>query len=260
MKKEELKSLIDLKLTAKQIAEKLNVSKSCVYQNCRKYNLHIPNYQNMKHFNESVFDSIDNEEKAYWLGFLYADGYISKTNQIEISLKAEDYNHIVKFCKFISLDINKIKSKRVKYKNNYYDNFRVFVRSVHMSIQLSKLGCVNNKSLILKFPNENIFSSKELILHFIRGYIDGDGCITYTRNGKLELSILGTYDFLNDLKKHFNEFESCKVRLVKKLNNGVTSVLRCNCSKADKILTKLYKDSSIYLDRKYNRFAVLLSD
>ena len=28
--------------------------------------------------NSNVFEKIDTEEKAYWLGFLYADGYINE--------------------------------------------------------------------------------------------------------------------------------------------------------------------------------------
>ena len=40
-------------------------------------NITIVNKQNRTKFNESIFDNIDSEEKAYWLGFIYADGYIS---------------------------------------------------------------------------------------------------------------------------------------------------------------------------------------
>lgn len=65
-----------------------------------------------------------------------------------------------------------------------------------MKEQLINLGCVPNKSLILKFPSLNIFQEKKLVYAFIRGYVDGDGCLTFSKNGKLNLSIVGTYDFL----------------------------------------------------------------
>ena len=53
-------------------------------------------------YNTSAFKSIDTEEKAYWLGFLYADGDISVMNQLKlrVSLKAGDKDHLLKLKKF----------------------------------------------------------------------------------------------------------------------------------------------------------------
>lgn len=59
---------------------------------------------NQKHnYNEDVFEAIDNEEKAYWLGFLYADGCVTTlgTKSVKISLQARDEDHLVKFRDFI---------------------------------------------------------------------------------------------------------------------------------------------------------------
>ena len=260
MKKEELEELINEGLTAKQIAERLNVSRRCVQDNCRRNNLHIPNYQNMKHFNENVFDIINTEEKAYWLGFLYADGYISKNNQIELSLKAEDYNHLIKFCNFISIDTDRIRRKQGKIKDKIYENYRISFRSAPMVKRLTEIGCKNNKSLILEFPDEKLFISKDLITHFIRGYVDGDGCISFTKDGRLAISIIGTFKFLNKIKEYLPEFAESKLITDKRRDNNITRSLKCSHSKADIVLTKLYKNSSIFLERKYSRLAVLLSN
>lgn len=48
-----------------------------------------------KEVDESIFENIDTEEKAYWLGFIYADGYVNN-RQIELTLKESDYEHIKK--------------------------------------------------------------------------------------------------------------------------------------------------------------------
>ena len=55
-----------------------------------------------------IFEKIDTEDKAYWLGFLYADGSVgSKENKIELGLAEQDLHHIEKFRDFIGIN-NKI--------------------------------------------------------------------------------------------------------------------------------------------------------
>lgn len=99
--------------------------------------------------NKFIFDKIDNEEKAYWLGFLYADGSVGSTdNRVELGLAEKDYNHLVKFKNFIGLDNNisyrpQTKSYRYSFKNKIFKEI------------LIKQGCVPKKSLILDFPSED---------------------------------------------------------------------------------------------------------
>ena len=51
-----------------------------------------------KPVNNHYFDIIDNEHKAYWLGFLYADGCISSNRPtINFTLNDKDINHIKAF-------------------------------------------------------------------------------------------------------------------------------------------------------------------
>ena len=55
----------------------------------------------MKHnLNKEYFKNIDTEEKAYWLGFIYADGYIIKSEknyELGIELNYKDVEHLNKF-------------------------------------------------------------------------------------------------------------------------------------------------------------------
>jgi len=66
--------------------------------NFKAEGIEIINKQNITKFNENYFDVIDNPDKAYWLGFLYADGAISSNNNtVELSLKSSDIKHLEKF-------------------------------------------------------------------------------------------------------------------------------------------------------------------
>ena len=133
---------------------------------------------------------------------MYADGCVyASENRVEITLKGSDIQHLHKFAKFLKTTKNNF----VKYYNatlkRPHSRCRVVFRSTKMHNALKEKGCVPNKSLILKFPDSVIFSNKDLIRHFIRGYIDGDGCLCITQN-KCILSILGTKEFLLDLSKY----------------------------------------------------------
>ena len=227
----------------------------------RKLNINLPNYHNTLKFDNTVFDIIDTEEKAYWLGFLYADGYISSTNNtVELSLKSTDYEHLNKFKVFLQYR-GDVKISSIKCKDKSYSRCRLSVTDKHFHDRLVRLGCIPKKSLILKFPSLNIFSNKDLVIDFIRGYIDGDGCLSFTSNGRLTIQIVGTKEFLDGIISVFPQIFSKRRKDKRSLNNTYT--LDCACSKADYVASKLYEKATIYLDRKYERykrFAVLSSN
>lgn len=54
-------------------------------------------------FNENIFSIIDNEEKAYWLGFLYADGYLTDQGLFGCALQEKDKAHLNKFLTFLGM-------------------------------------------------------------------------------------------------------------------------------------------------------------
>ncbi len=64
---------------------------------------------------------------------------------------------------------------RLPRTDNKLQRCRFAISCKHIKDTLIEKGCVPNKSYVLKFPDENIFKSKDLIRHFIRGYFDGDG-------------------------------------------------------------------------------------
>jgi predicted DNA-binding protein YlxM (UPF0122 family) len=211
---------------------------------------------------EKFFDVIDTEEKAYWLGFLYADGYVSvKKGELRINLQLRDKNHLEKFKKSLKCNVP-IKNTN-KIDMNTRKNYKLVfinVANIHLIKSLIEKGCVPNKSLILKFPSVNIVP-ENLIYHFIRGYFDGDGSINISRIDKkskhpyYSISFVGTYDFLNKIK----EYLFCEHLKLESHNNNTYYSLKINGNLQilDLLENYIYKDSNIYLERKYLKFKEL---
>lgn len=207
----------------------------------------MPNQYRPNTTNQNIFSKIDTEEKAYWLGFLYADGTVRSKkgdNQIELSLQEQDYEHLVKFRKFIGNN-NKI-AFREKQKA-----YRYCVRSRQIKNDLIKLGCVPNKSLILKFPTKKQIPDS-LLKHFVRGYTDGEGCLCIT-HGKMHYELIGTQDFLSGLKKRVGLFQGATI-YIKHKDSEIRRICLGSAKQVKQICDWLYKDSNIYLDRKYNKY------
>ena len=216
----------------------------------------VENRQNRTKFNETIFDNIDSEEKAYWLGFIFADGYISSSKYtFELCLKGSDKKHLDKFNNFMQHENkNHVKLSYVKLNDKVFERCRWSVTNKHLWETLNNLGCTPRKSLTLHFPNLNIFKTKDLVLHFIRGYFDGDGCFSRVINAKTvspNVSLLGTYDFLSKisnvikLKGHFLHNER---------HDQNTYSLYFSQFDTISFLNYIYKNASIYLERKYNLY------
>lgn len=239
-----------------KIGKKWNIGRNALSKRLKELGIVVINHQNKVKFNEHIFDSIDTEEKAYWLGFIFADGYVSSTNnKVELSLKSGDTLHLEKFNKFMGGASNKVKIGKSTCGNVIYERCRWFISNKHLKETLISYGCTPNKSLVLKFPNESIFKNKLLIRHFIRGYIDGDGCLSYGNKNHTEptISILGTRDFLEGIERHIPELKNYSLHLNDK-NNDKTFVLSATYRVAFRVTLRLYKNSTIYLERKYEKY------
>lgn len=193
-----------------------------------------------------IFENIDTEEKAYWLGFLYADGCVgSKESKVELSLAEKDLRHIEKFRSFIGIE-NKI-SYRPKVKA-----YRYSFRSSSCKEDLIKQGCLPKKSLILKFPTEQQVP-RSLIRHFVRGYFDGDGWFSNTQ-GCFQVGLIGTENFLKGFLENAKmEYKGNKIFNVHR-ENGAKKYVFSAYKDVLSFLDWIYKDSKIYLDRKYEHY------
>ena len=212
---------------------------------------------------ENYFDKIDNEEKAYVLGLLYADGCVCGRKDIVLSLQERDVDILKKIKKLFKSDrpLHYIKSKKIEHQSQY----KFYLYSDRLVKKLNKLGCMRRKSLILKFPTKKQVPTR-LLKHFMRGYLDGDGCIcTYFRKSsrylKCKVCIASTYSFLNQYKKECKKQLNINFSLKRKKNYGNTiynyasgEMSLGGISDIIKFCNWIYKDATIYLERKYDKF------
>ena len=217
-----------------------------------------------KLFNESFFHCIDCEEKAYWLGFLFADGSVYKRGtSCIISIRVKDKEICDKFLKSINANFE---TYSCLCKDSYHPNLKHEVYSVdlfskEMFNDLNNYGCVPNKSLILQFPN-NI--SKEFIPHFIRGYFDGDGCVTIgkrnnsTKYNNIHIEYCGTLEFLTELNNNL-PFKGT-VSKEKRLTTNTYKLSKSGTKNAKIFFKYLYTNATVYLERKYNKFLEYFTD
>lgn len=253
-KKKQAIKLYEEGLSGVDISKRLNVSYTTVYKYLRSKGISPKSFEDASRkylLNQDFFLNIDSEIKAYWLGFLYADGYIT-SNVLGLSISNKDKLHLEKFRQALETDkpintyIPKSKSKPI---------VSLHISSDKLVSQVRNLGLVERKTLILeKLPD----IKKELLSHFIRGYFDGDGCIHIEKKyNVLRLSILGTYNFISSLQDTL--LQNCNITKVKltqcKKNNSITYQYgKGGNLQVRKIYDYLYKDATVYLERKKERF------
>lgn len=246
-----------------KLHEELNIGCEYISKTLKENNVKIRNdkQQAQKYYcDESFFEVIDTEEKAYWLGFIYADGYITEkvkysSEKIGITLAKKDDNHLKKFKKALKYT-GDIKYYKAKTSYGFVESCRILITSSKLVEDLIKLGVEKQKSLILKFPNENQVP-KNLLPHFIRGYFDGDGSFNYSK-GKWRLDFCGTKEMLFGIQKFFGSNLKLAKRWKDEKNNY--SIRYCGNRQVYEKANILFKNATIYLDRKYDRYINLVKD
>ncbi len=247
-----------------KMSKKYEIGRWILTDRFKKLGIDILNKQNELKFDNTVFDSIDTEEKAYWLGFIFADGYLESSPleedkkshyTFEISLKGSDKEHLEKFNKFMKhKDENHVKLGKVKCGETICERCRWYITDKHLWNTLNNYGCTPKKSTTLQFPSLDIFKNEFLIKHFIRGYFDGDG--SFSRNlhkttVSPHIQIVSTPEFLDKIEEYSNIYGR---RGKDKRWKNNTEYIEFHLKESIKFINYIYDNSTIYLDRKYNLY------
>jgi hypothetical protein len=201
---------------------------------CRRYSV-----------DESFFDIIDAEEKAYWLGFLTADGGIVD-GAIHLSLQERDCDHVRKFIAALRSD----HPMRVVPNGKHYRAARVVISSVRLVKSLEKLGLTSNKSFSVTVCQQ---VPAHLLNAYWRGIFDGDGSISecsYNQSKSYwEISLVGNEHIVTSFQSFIRGcvISSARVRSHKRIFQ-----IRYSGSKLPALIGHiLYADATVYLERKF---------
>ena len=200
------------------------------------------------------FDKIDTWEKGYCLGMWYSDGNVMK-DLIRIQLVKDDEQilHDIKRIMKYEGPIHYIKRKN----SNSRDMVSLCIGRKDLSIALIKLGCVTNKSLILKFPTPNIVPD-ELMSAFLLGVMDGDGSVSLRSNGKtVNVGFSGIKGFLDEVNNYLNKKLGVNgVFYFRKVESNTGSLWFNKVAESLKILNYLYNGATMFLKRKHDNYLI----
>lgn len=236
-----------------ELAKKYNVTHSTISEWLRFYGVRLRTMTEVARriysLNRKAFDKLT-PASVYWLGFIYADGYIyEKRNELTIKLKTSDRIILEKFREFLGSS-HPIKIAR----SNEHRALRIRIKDKYLVDRLREFGLHQRKSLDLEFPTclpENLYSD------FIRGYFDGDGCLYRSEEipSCICWQITSTKNFISKVLKIL--MEKCNLRKVKLQidpeNNITTSIAYGGIKQVKKIAEFLVSNEGFYLPRKLNK-------
>jgi hypothetical protein len=205
--------------------------------------------------NHHFFDEWS-DTMAYVLGFIAADGNIRDGNYLRIRLSEKDAGFLSKLGTLLApaKAIRHAETKQV-YDNTLrtYKTAELCIGSQYMCSKLNDLGLRERKTWNLSFspmPSQHL-------RHFIRGYFDGDGCMSTCNPAghqlALRMTIVGTKSFLEEMNNIVSSALAISVKSVRKCDTEVYQTAYAT-EDSIKFARWIYADNTICLERKYNKF------
>ena len=243
----------------KDIAFEFGVGTDTISRHLKKNGVNVDRYT--YHFNEHYFDVIDTQEKAYYVGMLWADGHnCIDRGSIILELQEQDLG-LLEMLNKLADNERPVRKQNLHDKNPKWQNqYRLVLQSKYTSKVLESYGMFQNKSLILTFPS---WLEESLYAPFIRGYFDGDGCLSLqnnNRNRSAMINMVGTKMFLEQVARIIKVMTGVDVNIERDIRaRDPICILRCS-KRQDvvKILNWIYNDATIYMQRKYDKYQQFL--
>lgn len=248
-------------------SENFKVGKDIIKRVLNKYDIQIIQHPIRNKYNTRFFSDYTSQS-CYWAGFIAADGNIhSKRDRLTINLSIKDVEHLRKFTRQINYEGS---IHYTEASQTHGPTCRVDLGGAAIVADLSKnFGITPNKTLSISIPEQMPI---EMYPHFLRGYSDGDGCISLKHNKSnnqytYSFSIVSGSDVLINQWRDYFYNRGIRTQKRKSGDEKPTIITKNNCKtihynsyNAMAVLNILYKDSNddIRLDRKYNKYQDLL--
>lgn len=208
--------------------------------------------------NEGFFDRIDNEEAAYWLGFIAADGCVVKGRVLAIALAEKDRGHLERFKAAISSD-KPIYESTSKTFGGSFPSVRLDIASKPMHDALVHHGIHPRKSLTHQWPD---FLSGDLLRHYFRGYFDGDGGFTKPINNPYWYAafVVGSRPFLEGCRAFLRDEAGLAPNKIRRdrAKNKISKIQYGGRRCVQTFARFLYHDATVWLPRKREKVEHLL--
>lgn len=221
-------------------------------------------YKRKYHVNDNYFNKIDKEIKAYFVGFIAADGCIKESQtkekiprHLQFKLSGENDKYLVE-----KLRDEIVPNKSLVIENDgnqkHQTKYAIIITSDQICSDLQKCNITPRKSLTLKFPT-NI--NTNLINHVVRGYFDGDGTITsFSRKDgwslQYNIGIVGTKEFLNSVNSILNSHADLPLQSICKYDGENNYRLNyCGNNNIKKFYNYIYKNATIFMERKRKKMS-----
>ena len=243
-------------ITLTRLAEQVGVTRKVLSKYLKNDGIEVVQPLKKYHYDEDFFSIIDTEEKAYWLGFIYADGCICEGKydmQLEIGIK--DREHLVKFAHALGLSKDRVSERKSTCNGRKYLSYRITVSSTKLCRDLVQVGVTPRKSLTLTFPD---WLSEELKPHFIRGYFDGDGCLNIRKGRYVRINVVGTESFLKSIQTYYLKKFNQTPTLISQKQGQKAFAFEKSGEGARQIIKDMYSNCSVALDRKYEKAIPIL--
>lgn len=202
-----------------------------------------PTRNRLYRLNPNVFDVLDTEQKAYWYGFLYADGNVCRRTLV-LALKWSDKEHIEKFKQFMESE-SPIHRITRNYGKTKYDNAKIEMTDRNLAYRLKSLGIVPSRP---HFERVLRNLPKNLIQHWIRGYYDGDGSAGIHN----VISFIGQIPLLEFVREQLaiNCGTNPNLSIHKHTISDIYYLVISGRIQATNAAKYLYRDSTVWLSRK----------
>lgn len=204
-----------------------------------------------KKYNENYFETIDTEDKAYFLGLIYSDGCLINNQKeyrykLTLKLHIKDKDILEKFIKYVDGEMD-------LWFHGQREMCEISLSGKKIVSDLQNKGAYPNKTFNIKYPELD----ENLERHFLRGYFDGDGCIRInvdkrdgSKRGDLRI-VSGSIDMLNKINERMNILFGTNInKLYGPINKEYKFIGWASMSDIEKIYYGFYTGVTLFLQRK----------